>query len=73
MLEDQGFEVVNGGSVDSEVDSGLVAYSSPGSGTNWGAGDEVVIYVSTGRDPDRNRGGRGNRGNNGNNGRGGRG
>jgi membrane peptidoglycan carboxypeptidase len=73
MLEDQGFKVVNGGYVNSEVGEGLVAYTSPGAGTEWGSGDEVVIYISTGhvpKPPRNNNGGGGNNDNGNGNGNG---
>jgi membrane peptidoglycan carboxypeptidase len=47
-LEDLGFNVVRGGTVDSGYRAGLVAYSSPGSGADLGAGDTVTLYISDG-------------------------
>jgi len=82
LLEAAGFTVVNGGFVDDAASRGLVAYSSPGSGTMFGSGDTVTIYVSDGTPPPppkKNDGGRGDNDNggrgdgNGNGGRGGRG
>lgn len=79
MLEDAGFIVSNGGTVDSAVDRGLVAYSSPGAYSEFGSGDVVTIYISDGTPPPppkppKNNDNGGNGGNNGggrNNGNGG--
>ena len=48
QLEDAGFEVVNGGFVDSAYARGTVAYSSPGAYSEFGSGDTVTIYISDG-------------------------
>lgn len=50
-LEAAGFNVVNGGYVDSAAARGTVAYISPGGGTQLGSGDVVTIYVSDGSPP----------------------
>lgn len=47
-LEGLGFTVVNGGTVDSAVGQGLVAYSAPGTGARLASGDTVTLYVSDG-------------------------
>ncbi len=67
-LEDAGFSVAVGSSVDSGVSQGLVAYTSPGGGSQLGSGNTVTIYPSTGQEPrpPRNNGGGG--GGNGGNG-----
>jgi membrane peptidoglycan carboxypeptidase len=73
-LEAAGFVVSNGGSVNSSVDEGLVAYTSPGAGSSLGSGDTVVIYESTGYvppPPSNNGGGGGDGGGNGGDGGGG--
>ncbi|WP_159083491.1 transglycosylase domain-containing protein [Nocardioides terrigena] len=72
-LEAAGFAVSVGGQVNSEVGAGLVAYSSPGSGTSLSSGDTVVIYPSTGfvpppPQPEGNGGGNGGGGGGGNSG-----
>jgi len=77
-LEAEGFVVANGGYVDSGYSEGLVAYSSPGSGTEFGSGDTVTIYISDGTPPPppprNDNGGRGGNDGGGNgNGNGGRG
>jgi membrane peptidoglycan carboxypeptidase len=72
QLEGAGFQVANGGYVDSAAARGTVAYTSPAAGSMFGSGDTVTLYISDGtpkkpEKPDRNNG-RGN--DNGNNGRG---
>jgi len=70
-LEGLGFNVVNGGTVDSAVGAGLVAWSAPGAGARLASGDTVTLYVSDGtpkaKKGKKNKGGPGNggRGNNG--------
>ena len=64
-LEGAGFRVSRGPSVDSRYERGLVAYTSPGSGSGLGAGDTVTVYLSDGspkkeRKPKGKKGGRGN-------------
>ncbi|GAA3516667.1 transglycosylase domain-containing protein [Nocardioides daeguensis] len=63
-LEGLGFNVVNGGVVDSAVGRGLVAWSAPGTGARLASGDTVTLYVSSGTPPKKNKGkknkGRGN-------------
>ena len=51
ILEDAGFFVTNGGYVDSAVARGAVAYSAPGSGTMFGSGDTITLYISDGTPP----------------------
>ncbi|WP_170970168.1 penicillin-binding protein [Nocardioides jishulii] len=51
VLEDEGFKVAVGGVVNSNVDEGLVAWSSPGSGSSLSSGDTVYIYPSSGYVP----------------------
>ncbi|WP_408897822.1 penicillin-binding transpeptidase domain-containing protein [Nocardioides sp. R1-1] len=48
VLEGLGFNVVNGGEVDSAVAAGLVAWSAPGTGARLAAGDTVTLYISDG-------------------------
>lgn len=51
VLEDAGFSVAVGGTVNSNVSQGLVAWSSPGSGSSLSSGDTVYIYPSSGYVP----------------------
>src|SRR5690606_36402488 len=68
VLEDAGFEVSLGSRVNSNVSEGLIAWSSPGSGSSLSSGDTVYIYPSSGYVPEppkkkkKNDRGRGNRG-----------
>ncbi|MCR1783506.1 transglycosylase domain-containing protein [Nocardioides carbamazepini] len=66
MLEGLGFTVANGGTVDSAVGQGLVAWSAPGTGARLAAGDTVTLFISDGT-PKVKKGkknkGRGNNGN----------
>jgi membrane peptidoglycan carboxypeptidase len=55
-LEDAGFKVSVGGRVNSSIDEGLVASTSPGAATRLSSGDTVVIYESTGYVPPKNTG-----------------
>ena len=66
-LEAAGFSVADGGQVNSEVDKGLVAYTSPEGGTSLSSGDTVTLYASTGYvPPPPSTGGGGNGNGNGN-------
>jgi membrane peptidoglycan carboxypeptidase len=63
-LEGAGFEVANGGTVDSGIAKGTVAYSYPAAYAQAGSGDTVTIYISDGSPkpppkPDRHNGGGG--------------
>ena len=66
LLQSAGFTVADGGEVNSEVEAGNVAYSSPSSGTQLSSGDTVTLYTSTGYVPppsnDGNKGGKGRKG-----------
>jgi membrane peptidoglycan carboxypeptidase len=50
-LEAAGFAASVGGSVNSSIGEGLVAYTSPASGESVSSGDTVTIYQSTGYVP----------------------
>ncbi|PVG82570.1 glycosyl transferase [Nocardioides gansuensis] len=50
-LEAAGFAASVGGSVNSSIGAGLVAYTSPASGESVSSGDTVTIYQSTGYVP----------------------
>ncbi len=68
-LQAAGFTVADGGRVNSEVDEGLVAYTSPSGGARLSSGDTVTLYTSTGYvPPPPSNDGKGN--GNGNGGRG---
>jgi len=47
-ITDAGFRPAFGGYVDSGLDRGLVAYTNPGAGDQFAAGDVVSIYLSDG-------------------------
>jgi membrane peptidoglycan carboxypeptidase len=47
-LEDAGFEVIDGGAVDSELPAGTVAYTDPESGTTLSVGADVTLFTSNG-------------------------
>ncbi|MDZ5664155.1 transglycosylase domain-containing protein [Nocardioides sp. S-58] len=67
QLEAAGFTVADGGQVNSEVEAGLVASTSPEAGTALSTGDTVTIYGSTGYvPPPATEGGNGNGNGNGN-------
>ncbi|WGY02531.1 transglycosylase domain-containing protein [Nocardioides sp. QY071] len=68
-LEGLGFTVVNGGTVDSAVGQGLVAWSAPGTGARLASGDTVTLYVSDGTPKVKKGKGKKNKGH-GNNGNG---
>jgi membrane peptidoglycan carboxypeptidase len=75
-LEAAGFEVSNGGYVDSGYARGTVAYTSPGAYSEFGSGDTVTIYISDGTPPpppkkNNDNGGGGNNGGGNDNGGGG--
>ncbi len=57
-LEDAGFNAERGPRVRSRQPSGTAAYTVPGGGSTFGAGDTVLVFESNGRQP-RDRGGRG--------------
>lgn len=66
VLEDAGFQVTNGGYVDSGAPRGTVAYSTPGGGSMFGSGDFVSIYISDGTPAKKkNKKGKKNKNNNG--------
>ncbi|MBC2932401.1 transglycosylase domain-containing protein [Nocardioides sp. zg-1228] len=66
-LQGAGFTVADGGQVNSEMEEGLVASTSPDPGTRLSSGDPVTLYTSTGYVPPPPKG------NGGGKGRGGRG
>jgi beta-lactam-binding protein with PASTA domain len=76
-LEAQGFIVANGGSVNSNYASGLVAYASQPAGAQYPSGSTITIYVSNGvppkppKPPKNDNGGGGNHGGDGRRDRGG--
>lgn len=49
MLTDLGFNVADGGEVDSSVPAGMVANTSPGAGEEIGMGSGVSVYRSNGK------------------------
>lgn len=57
-LQTAGFIAAQGSEVDSSVELGLVAETSPAAGASLSSGDTVVVYPSTGEEP-RSNGGRG--------------
>ncbi len=63
QLEGLGLTVANGGTVDSGVGAGLVAYSAPGAGGRLASGDTVTLYISNGTPPKKGK--KKNRGNGG--------
>ncbi len=48
ILQGLGFTAANGGTVDSAVPAGMVAWSAPGTGAQLAAGDVVTLYISDG-------------------------
>jgi membrane peptidoglycan carboxypeptidase len=47
-LEDAGFEVIDGGMVDSELPTGTVAYTDPEDGTTASIGADITVFTSNG-------------------------
>lgn len=50
-LEGEGFKAAVGYEVNSEIAEGTIAYTSPGAGSSFGAGDTITLYPSTGYVP----------------------
>jgi len=74
QLEDAGFNVVVGSEVRSSISRGLVAGTSPGSGSFVPSSSTITLLISNGRPPGGGgNGGGGNGGGNGNGGNGGNG
>ena len=75
-LRAAGFKTSVGYSVNDELSEGLVVYTSPAAGTEYGAGDTITMYPSTGYVPpppptNTNKGGNGGKKNDGKGGKGG--